>query len=473
MFRFRLLAFVLVGSACEGPPRDSDAAISSDPVAAFWASVGDPAALLLPTPPDDGDYREFPQDPLNPITDAKVVLGRELFHEPGLAVVTRHDEGRYTYSCASCHNPAAGFGAGTRIGRGMGDGGTGDLDARVIRATYSDEHTDYDLGPLNEMRSLNLAWRAEIAGWQGEFDPAIPAARDRSTMLAAGHQGLEAYVQASLVSHGFWTASSEPPGASVLSDESELDGSLTWRALFVAAFPTSSDAETVSQLHAAMALAAYLRTVVANEAPLQQMLRTPTEQTEDLPMSDEALAGAALFFGDGRCSVCHVGPGLNASAFHTTGLAVVHPDELLPVESGDEVSLPEILALRVAPSVMANLGRYNTTADEADTGAFAVPTVYGAGGPHVHRWGHGAYHDTLFGFLRAKTAGPDWPELDPRLNAHLSPVLHGEERPRLTDEEITQIVAFIEEGLEDPTLEERFGKPDHQSLSGLSTPNAD
>ena len=50
--------------------------------------------------PDSDDYDNIPQDPLNPLTDAKVEVGKLIYHDPafateGVAVRTK------TWSCAS------------------------------------------------------------------------------------------------------------------------------------------------------------------------------------------------------------------------------------------------------------------------------------------------------------------------------------------------------------------------------------
>ena len=52
----------------------------------------------------DNSSSAIPQDPKNPITQAKVDLGKLLFHETGLALNPMKDEGMNTYSCASCHH---------------------------------------------------------------------------------------------------------------------------------------------------------------------------------------------------------------------------------------------------------------------------------------------------------------------------------------------------------------------------------
>jgi cytochrome c peroxidase len=73
--------------------------------------------------PAENDWNAIPQDPKNPINIAKVELGKFLFHETGLAIDAKREEGLNTYSCASCHHAKAGFQSG--ILQGIGEGGSG------------------------------------------------------------------------------------------------------------------------------------------------------------------------------------------------------------------------------------------------------------------------------------------------------------------------------------------------------------
>ena len=50
--------------------------------------------------PSSTDFNKIPQDPNNPITQAKVELGRFLFHETELAKNPNMDIGMKMYSCA-------------------------------------------------------------------------------------------------------------------------------------------------------------------------------------------------------------------------------------------------------------------------------------------------------------------------------------------------------------------------------------
>jgi cytochrome c peroxidase len=69
-----------------------------------------PAKLALDVIPLGLGARDVPRD--NPLTEARVRLGRALFFDPILS-------GDYTVACASCHQPAHGFTSGVASPRGI------------------------------------------------------------------------------------------------------------------------------------------------------------------------------------------------------------------------------------------------------------------------------------------------------------------------------------------------------------------
>jgi cytochrome c peroxidase len=70
-----------------------------------------PADLALDVFPQGLGPRQVPRD--NPLTEARVRLGRQLFFDPLLSA-----DG--TVACASCHRPEYGFGGGAARSRGLG-----------------------------------------------------------------------------------------------------------------------------------------------------------------------------------------------------------------------------------------------------------------------------------------------------------------------------------------------------------------
>ncbi|NNK89529.1 MAG: cytochrome-c peroxidase, partial [Saprospiraceae bacterium] len=62
------------------------------------SATGDLDFYILP---DENDLAAIPQDPKNPLTPAKVELGKLLFYETGFAMDAMKESGQGTYSCAS------------------------------------------------------------------------------------------------------------------------------------------------------------------------------------------------------------------------------------------------------------------------------------------------------------------------------------------------------------------------------------
>ena len=449
--------------------------------------IRDPAAYLLPQLPEDPDapgaWEAFPQLPENPITGAKVALGYEIFYEPGLASEPLDDAFASSYSCATCHNPEAGFSSGSYLGRGIGEGTWGDL---ADRHFVVETPTVADLGPWNDTRLLNIGYRATRGGWQGEFDINLADGTDTYNekpceLYDAGFTGIECYGYTSSYSHGFWQYAEQPSTSSILHRDSGHPAFPVYQALFEAAFPELSGPELITRRTSVLAVAAFIRTIVASDAPFQVFLREyegVIDGTTDSPLSDAAIRGGIVFFGEGNCIQCHSGPGFTADRFANIGAAGFDPSDVLvgipSVEHpGEDMPITEALAAyqpQFPPLV--NQGRADVTLDEGDLGRYAIISVYGAGGPNITRFGHGATHHSLEDWIRHKVGGREGATMDEKIVSNLDPILD-QDAQWLDEAQIADLLAFIREGLTDPLLVEKYGKPSHQSLAGLCTPNHD
>ena len=117
--------------------------------------------LILPM---SDDYSNIPQDVMNPITDAKVQLGKLLFHETAMTLGAS-EEHKNTFSCASCHNASSGFKSG--IAQGVGEGGVGNGSNRVnVLGVLA------DVQPLASPTAMNTAYQ-EVMLWNGQFGNAV------------------------------------------------------------------------------------------------------------------------------------------------------------------------------------------------------------------------------------------------------------------------------------------------------------
>jgi cytochrome c peroxidase len=120
----------------------------------------------------------------------------------------------------------------------------------------------------------------------------------------------------------------------------------------------------------AMALAAFERTIVSVNAPLDRYLRG-----DAAALGSDAKAGLVLFTGKAGCSKCHFGPHLADNKFHA----------LLVPENPDVRNEPRMLAtLRYVAKVSGypdyktlseDLGRYLVTKDKKDWKAFRTHSL--------------------------------------------------------------------------------------------------
>ncbi len=477
---------------------DADADTDTDPgtIAALEAELrtllGDPSYYVLPDVPVDpstastDDYASIPQDPLNPITPEKVRLGRELFFEPGIAAKPFKEDGDlYTSTCATCHDPTAGFTSGSYLGRGIGEGGTGYLADRHLLEEFAGEIDLIDIGPWNDTRLVNVAYRGVRGGWQGEFDSTLTEEEKEAynekfcEISQYGYEGIECYSYVSMRSHGFFSGVETAPDESVLSPNSGLAAYSEYKEMFDAAFPEVAESSRMTRRYTTLAVAAFVRTVITSDAPFQKFLKDPQDGTVPSPMSEAELRGGLLFFGEAHCSQCHTGPGLTAAKYANIGApGLLETDTLRGFPSietpTEDMTLVEFFsALSTEYPPLINEGRYDVTLLEEDFGKYEIVSAYGAGAPGVERFGHGAYHDSLEAWIRHKVSGSAGSTVDQRLAATLDSRLFFGTEQWITDAQIADLVAFVGTSLTDPDMELRYGDPDHESLAGFCSPNND
>lgn len=253
------------------------------------------AALALPvlgaTPPADLVRRSaehaalahlppgFPRPPIpadNPLTPARVELGRHLFYERRLSA-----DG--TFSCASCHRQERAF----TDGRGRARGVTGELH------------------PRGAMSLANVAYNATL-GWD---DPGLDRLEDQALIPLLNREPVE-----------MGLAGRE---AEVLA---RLAADPDYQRRFAAAFP--GDPAPVTLDNVARALAGFERTLFSGGSPYDRFVFAGDGNA----LSPAAWRGLELFFSDRLgCGNCHGGFNLSgptatagaeppAQQFHNTGL---------------------------------------------------------------------------------------------------------------------------------------------------------
>ena len=387
--------------------------------------------------PKSNEFNNIPQDPKNKLTPVKVALGQLLYHETGLAMSAKLDEGMGSFSCASCHFASAGFQAGRF--QGIADGGLGfgiNGEGRVRNPNYPVD--SLDVQPIRTPTVLNTAYQ-EAMLWNGQFAGSSVNAGTEAYWTpgtpketnALGYEGLETQAIAGLSVHRLQV------------DDNALCEQ-TYKELFDVAFPEFPLEGRVSRVTAGLAIAAYERTILATEAPFQDWLNGNKNA-----LTEAEKRGALVFFKDANCNSCHSGPALSTMEFHAYGMKDLHDiDE-------------EIFKLKDTDG--EKLGRGGFTQNEADNYKFKVPPLYNlADSPF---YGHGSSFRSIREVIEYKNNGV--PE---NINVPTNQLAKEFVPLNLTDQQIDDLVAFITTGLHDPNLK-RF-EPAFLS-SGQCFPNND
>lgn len=413
-----LTAIVLVMNACKKDREPTNAQPDQDlEQALIEASNG--AGINYFALPLSNEYNKIPQDLRNPLNTAKVELGALLYHESGLALNPKKGAHLGTYSCATCHFASAGFQAGRH--QAIADGGLGfgiNGEGRVPDPGYA--IAEIDAPPIRSPSSMNLAYQ-EVTLWNGQFGAGGPNAGTEAqwtpgTLLETnefGYSGLETQAIAAINAHR-------------LGFTEQLCLDLNYDALFDAAFPEVDASVRYSREYAGLAIGAYERTLLANQAPFQLWLRGNNNA-----MSAQEKRGAILFFGKAGCTTCHSGPALAKTEFHALGMKDLYQSPF-PTYNTDANS-------------ESNLGRYSFTKKEEDKYQFKVPPLYNlADSPY---YGHGAsftnLHAVVEYFNKGVKENPNVP--DSYLSEEFKPL-------NLTDEEVDDLTAFLTNALRDPNL---------------------
>jgi len=215
-----------------------------------------------------------------------------------------------------------------------------------------------------------------------------------------------------------------------------------YKKFFDLSFPNIPESERYTIETAGLAIAAYERTLFANQSGFQKWLKGDEDA-----MTNEQKQGAILFFAH-NCADCHTGPALNNMEFHAYGVN--------DLSNGS-------YSINVTSNDLEHLGRGGFTEIPEDNYKFKVPQLYNLKDSPFY--GHGSSFNTIEEIVRYKneavSQNPDVPAsyLDPTF------VPLG-----LNDDEIADLTAFIETGLYDDRLERYV--PDSVP-SGACFPNSD
>ncbi len=285
------------------------------------------AAALAAAPLAAGALPPVPVPAENPVTEPKRVLGKILFWDEQLSADN-------TIACGSCHRPAAG-GADPRVGRNPGkDAGTIDdvlgspgivrLDARGRPVA----DPVFGRGPQVTARTapsnFGALW-AERLFWDGRAGPRCLDPLTGKVVIgrhgALEAQALEALANPAEMAHAkpTWSeltrklarvvplalAAKLPPDVG-----RALAAAPRYPALFAAAFGDAA----ITPVRIAFAIAAYERTLVADETPWDRFA------AGDAHALDAAELRGWQDFQQLRCVSCHVPPLFTDNRFFNIGL---------------------------------------------------------------------------------------------------------------------------------------------------------
>jgi cytochrome c peroxidase len=386
---------------------------------------GDPDFFRLPT---GHQLDRIPQDPRNPLTPSKVRLGQALYHDTALGIDPLRVEGLESYSCASCHHAQGGFMA--NLPQGISEGGSGfgtDGEARTLLPDYNCNPDVPDLQPIRTPTTLNSAYQ-ELMLWNGQFGGVGDNLGTEDLWLSGtplesnwlGLHGVETQAHAGLIVHRMGSI-----------EASRVANLSLYQARFRAAFP--GEPVSIDRLHAALAIAAYERTLLSDQAPFQKWL-----QGNKNAMTDAQKRGAIVFFGKAGCVACHTGPALNSMQFHALGMN--------DLDGSIDMGRVDLTPFQETVPDAVRRGRGGFTGVAEDDYKFKTPQLYNLKDSPFY--GHGASFGTLRDVVQYKNAAvPENPIVPPaQLASGFVPL-------GLTDAEIDDLVAFLEEALYDADLE--------------------
>jgi len=315
----------------------------------------------------------------NPITRAKIELGRQLYFDPRLSSDS-------TISCASCHDPAQGYGASTRFGvgvRGQEGGRNSPISYNRIlsREQFWDGRAstleDQAIGPIAnpiEMGNDHDACTeclAGIPGYKLQFDAIF---EDGVNILNVG-RALATFERVLVT------------GPAPYDYENDLRN---FKKLF------ADDLEDLDALK-------------EDDPELYEKYVALTKAVQQNPMSQSAQRGMTLFSTKANCTACHVGANFTDEQYHNLGV-------------GMDAEKPD-------------LGRYEITKEESARGAFKTPTLRNVAlsPPYMHDGSQATLEEVM-----------KWYNIGGHKNKWLSDKM----KPlQLTDQELQDVVAFMVEGL--------------------------
>jgi cytochrome c peroxidase len=238
-------------------------------------------SALPPTP-------QAPKD--NPTTPAKVALGRLLFWDPLLS-------GPQDVACASCHHPQNGYAEDRDLSLGVTAIGLGSKRRQAPGSSIP-------IVKRNSPTVLNIAFSG--SDQSGSYDPATAPMFWDMRVKSLELQALEP-----LKAHEEMRGNTYPEDEALAKVVAKLQANAEYRRLFAGAF---GGAQPVNAENLGRAIAAFERTLLANNSPFDRYMRGDRSA-----MTEEQVSGMQRFERVG-CIKCHNGPMFSDYKLHVMGV---------------------------------------------------------------------------------------------------------------------------------------------------------
>ncbi len=267
----------------------------------------------------------------NPLTRAKIELGRQLYFDKRLSVDA-------TISCADCHSPDEGYARHTQFGVGVrGQEGGRNSPVNYNRIMSGAQFWDGRAASLEEQAVGPIANPIEMGNThEGAVDTVKKIEGYRIQFARIFDDGV------TIGNIGKAIATFE---RAIVTAPSPYDYYEPLRGMQVALKNVIEDLDTFKE----------------DEPDLYEDYMAKMKTSEEHPMSDSAKRGREIFFSDkGKCTACHVGANLADEKYHNIGI-------------GMDKSEPD-------------LGRFVVSKDDKDRGAFKTPTTRNVAltAPYMH-----------------------------------------------------------------------------------------
>ena len=315
----------------------------------------------------------------NPVTDAKIKLGKKLFYDRRLSI-------NNTFSCAMCHIPEHGF-SSNEMATAVG------IEGRTVRR--------------NSPTLYNV----------GYYQSLFHDGRENT---------LEQQVWAPLLAHN---EMANPSIGYVIDKIKHLP---EYQGLFEIAFNRPAGMETIGQ-----AIASYERTLNSANSHFDRWYFKQQKNA----ISQSAQQGYQLFVGKAQCSSCHTLSSSHAlftdNQFHNTGIG--YQNAMGTTASTSKVQLAPGIFVEVDNQVIntvsekkiSDLGRYEVTQNPDDRWKYKTPSLRNINltAPYMHNGSLATLEQVIRFYNQGGINNKNLDNLIKPLN--------------LTDQEINQLIAFL------------------------------